>query len=247
MLQINARTRVTDLMKGPPGLMAALTSTGIFRDGDDPDVTIGELCWNFGFNPGILVMVLEAANIPEERPPLDIAPYRAMPLSGLVDHIEQVHHAYLRRELPRLTSLAAAVAAEQAGDGRLGEVNETVSRLARELDAHLLHEEEALFPMARQLGAGTAIAPTRCGDSVGGPIACMETEHEDATRALRKLRELTADYAMPDGAGAPFGELMVALAAFDRDLREHMFKEDEALFPRALEAQRLQRLAATAS
>ena len=244
MLQINARTRVAELMQGPPGLMTALKSTGIFRDGDDPDVMLGELCWNFGFNAGILVMMLQAADVPEETPPLDIAPYRAMPLGELVGHIEELHHGYLRRELPRLTALAAAVAAGHAGDERFGELRDAITGLAGELEAHLLHEEEALFPMARNLGAGQVIAPTRCGDSIGGPIACMENEHEDAKRTLRRLRELTADYPAPAGAEAELRELMAALTDFERDLCEHMYKEDKALFPRAIEAQRNRRVAA---
>ncbi len=244
MLQINARTRVAELMQGPPGLMTALKSTGIFRDGDDPDVMLGELCWNFGFNAGILVMMLQAADVPEETPPLDITPYLTMPLGELVAHIEDVHHGYLRRELPRLTALAAAVAAGHAPDARCGELRDEVTDLAGELEAHLRHEEEALFPMARNLGAGQAIAPTRCGDSIGGPIACMENEHEDATRTLRKLRELTANYTAPAGADTQLCDLMAALAAFDRDLCEHMYKEDKALFPRAIEAQRSRRVAA---
>ena len=64
--------------------MRTLISTGIFRDGDNPEVTIGELCWNFGFNPGILLNMLESANITEETPPIDIAPFKAMPLLELV-------------------------------------------------------------------------------------------------------------------------------------------------------------------
>jgi iron-sulfur cluster repair protein YtfE (RIC family) len=62
----------------------------------------------------------------------------------------------------------------------------------------------------------------------------MENDHATAERSLRRLRQFTADYTVPADAG----EMLEELRAFDRDLREHMYKENEALFPRALEAQR---------
>ena len=103
MLTLTSRSKVADLQNGPPGVMRTLISTGIFRDGDDPEVTIGELCWNFGFNPGILLNMLQSANMAEETPPIDIAPFKAMSLLELVEHIEDVHHRYLRENLPLLT------------------------------------------------------------------------------------------------------------------------------------------------
>ncbi len=245
MLNLSARTRVSELQSGPPALLATLKSIGIYRDGDNPDAMLGELCWNFGFNPGILLMMLQSANVPEEIPPLDIAPYRDMPLASLVDHIAEVHHEYLRRELPRLTAMTAEAAERNNADERLTELRDEMAGLAAELDAHLLHEEEALFQMIRDLGNGATVTPTRCGGSVGGPIACMENEHDRAAQALRKLRELTGDYASPDDADAAFRAMMAALAFFDQDLREHMYKENHALFPRAVDAQRGQRVAAT--
>ena len=44
MLKITARTTIAKLQDGPPALMQVLQSTGIYRDGDDPALTIGQLC-----------------------------------------------------------------------------------------------------------------------------------------------------------------------------------------------------------
>jgi iron-sulfur cluster repair protein YtfE (RIC family) len=156
----------------------------------------------------------------------------AMPLPDFVTHLEEVYHAGLRDQLPRLRSLSTAAALAAPADERLAELRTELARLADELDAHLLHEEEALFPMIRGLWAGTVVA-TRCGSAVGGPIACMENDHASADQALLKLRQLTDHYTAP--AAEP--ELLALLKEFDRDLLEHMFKENEGLFPRAVEAQ----------
>jgi regulator of cell morphogenesis and NO signaling len=237
MLTLTSRSTVADLKSGPPGVMQTLISTGIFRDGDDPRVTIGELCWNFGFNPGILLNMLQSANITEDIPPIDIAPFKAMSLLELVEHIEDVHHRYLRENLPVLTSLTAQVATTHPEEGRLAALKLEMQHVADELESHLAHEEEALFAMVRDLAMQTAVKPTRCGEAVGGPIACMETEHEAALVSLKKMREYTDGYTAPAGADAAWQQMLAEVARFDQDMIEHMYKENKVLFPRALDAQ----------
>ena len=233
MRDLTARTTILELQQGPAALMQVLRSTGLYRDGDDPTVMLGQLCWSYGFNPGILLMMLQSANVPQEAPPLDISPFLDMPLPEFVTHIEQVYHAGLRVQLPRLRMLTTEAAGSSPGNESLVDLRNEVSQLAAELDAHLAHEEEALFPLIRGLAAGTLVA-TRCGSAVGGPIACMENDHATAERSLRRLRQLTENYTAPAAAS----EMLERLREFDRDLREHMYKENEALFPRAVAAQR---------
>jgi len=233
VLKLGAQTTIRELQDGPPALMQILRSSGIFRDGDDPALTINELCMSWGLSPGILLMMLAPANVAKAAPLLDIQPFMAMPLPDFVTHIEEVYHAGLRHQLPRLQALAAGAAGSAPDDPRVNELRTGIDQLAEELLAHLAHEEEALFPMIRGLADGTVVA-TRCGSAVGGPIACMENDHALAERALLRFRELTDDYTTPASA-CPMLDL---LRDFDRDLREHMYKENEALFPRAVEAQR---------
>lgn len=244
MLTLTAQTRVSELQNGPPRLLNALLSTGLFREGDDPNVTLGELCWTFALNPGILLMTLKSAGHTEELPPLDTTPFQNMPLVNLVEHIEKVHHVYLRENLPRLTTLTASVASASTGDEKLADLNDEMQSIAAELETHLRHEEEALFSLVRDLGTHRAITPTRCGGAVGGPIACMENDHELAAQTLRKMRELTSNYTAPAGASGTWIEMLQGLADFDRDMQEHMYLENHVLFPRALEAQRGRRVAA---
>lgn len=238
MAVLNARTRIAELQSENPALLQVLKSTGLYRDGDDTSRTIGELCWTFGFNPGILLMMLESANVPEEPPPVDPAPYEALPLTELISHIEQTHHTWMRAEMPRLEALIGQVASVHGtNDARLVKLREEFRTLAQELELHLRHEEEALFPMVRDLLDRGVITPTRCGGALGGPITCMENEHNEAADALKKLRELTDAYCAPATACATYRAMMEGLARFDRDLREHMYKENKVLFPRALQAQ----------
>jgi regulator of cell morphogenesis and NO signaling len=238
MSEFKPETTVAELAVRHPGLLKILTSSGLYREGEPADATLDGLCAAFGLHSGIIIRMLDsaAAKLLPAAPPVDAAPFQAMPLGGLVEHIEQAHHAFLRQALPPLVELAEGLAAARADDSRLAELRDEVRELADELNAHLAHEEEALFPMIRDLAAGGAVQPTRCGSAVGGPIACMENEHARTAVALNRIRELTDDYRVASDAESGWRELVNGLAAVEQDLVEHIYKEDEVLFPRALGA-----------
>jgi regulator of cell morphogenesis and NO signaling len=159
--------------------------------------------------------------------------YTEMTASALADHIEQTHHSYLRRELPRLSDLAAKVADHRAGRHIwLHDLQATLSGLRDELELHLLKEEQVLFPLVRQLEAAREKIPMHCG-TVANPIRVMEHEHDDARAALRQMRELTGGYQAPADGCASFQALVEGLAALEADLHIHIHKENNILFPRA--------------
>lgn len=238
MSEFNPETTVAEVAKRHPALLKVLTGSGLYREGEPDDARLDELCAAFGLHSAIIIRMLDsaAAKLLPAAPPVDPAPFRAMPLGGLVEHIEQAHHAFLRQALPPLVELSEGLAAARASDHRLAELRDEVRELADELVSHLAHEEEALFPMIRDLAAGAEVQATRCGSAVGGPIACMENEHARTAVALNRIRELTGGYHVAPDAEPGWRELVNGLAAVEQDLIEHIYKEDEVLFPRALGA-----------
>lgn len=155
-------------------------------------------------------------------------------LSALADHIERTHHAYVRSELPRLSEMAGRVARKHAWrDARLSEVFATVEALAAEMSSHIEKEERILFPLIRQIEAGAA-DDFHCG-SVANPIRQMEHEHDDAGRALATLRTLTDGFRPAADACNTHRALLDGLEAFESDLHRHVHKENNILFPRAIE------------
>lgn len=158
----------------------------------------------------------------------------AMNLLELADHIEDTHHAYLNVELPRLDELTAKVAAMHGErDPRLRELRDTFLALRAELEEHLLKEENILFPMVRELERGGRTPSFHCG-SIGNPIRRMVFEHEGAATALDRLGTLTDGFQAPDWACDTYRTLLRSLARFVDDMHEHIRKEEDALFPRAL-------------
>ena len=64
----------------------------------------------------------------------------------------------------------------------------------------------------------------------------MLREHNETGDALRRLRELTGDYTVPEGACNTWRALWYGLAALETSLHEHIHLENNILFPRALNA-----------
>jgi regulator of cell morphogenesis and NO signaling len=165
------------------------------------------------------------------EPAIDVA---AMSMTELVDHIEQTHHEYLRSELPRLDEMAEQVASVHGKtDSRLPLVRETYRMLVSELSSHMLKEEQILFPMVRDLDASETTPTFHCG-SLANPIQQMNLEHTQARAVLGKLRELTDSYSAPEWACDTYRAMLDALARLERDMHQHIHKEDDVLFPRAL-------------
>ena len=159
----------------------------------------------------------------------------AMGLSELADHSEQTHHVYLRSELPRLDQMTHKVASVHGdAEPRLHQLRQTFEALRDELTSHMLKEERILFPMIRQIERSQALPAFHCG-SLANPVAQMEHEHDVAGNALEQFRALTDDYAAPDWACNTYRAMLDGLATLEADLHQHIHKENNVLFPRAME------------
>jgi regulator of cell morphogenesis and NO signaling len=195
--------------------------------------TLGQVCQEKGLDPQAFLAMLEQSDLTtDEEPMVDAA---TMSLTELADHILESHHAYLRAELPWLNGLTEKVAAVHgAHDPRLQELRQTFLLLAGELSSHMMKEEQILFPLIRRLDAGDMPAAFHCG-SIANPIRQMELEHHDAGAALERMRTLTDEYSPPDWACNTYRAMLDALAHLERDMHQHIHKEDNVLFPRALD------------
>jgi len=164
------------------------------------------------------------------------------PLHELVDHILQVHHAYMKEALPRLTELMRNVVhAHGARHGTmLRQVQELYSALATELGSHLLKEEEVLFPSIVAAEAHRQERPEGPAahiGSAGSLIGQMEGEHERAGAVLARIRKVTGGYVLPDDACPTFRALYEELEHLEEDLHQHIHLENNILFPRASTAE----------
>jgi len=161
----------------------------------------------------------------------------SLALDELVDHIIATHHAYLREELPRLTFMTGKVAKVHGEeDKRLVEVRDVFERMRAELESHMTKEEMVLFPAVKRLADATSRPQFPFG-SLANPINAMEYEHDEAGDALAQLRTLTDGFMPPDWACNTYRAMLDGLHELEQDLHQHIHKENNVLFPRALKVE----------
>jgi regulator of cell morphogenesis and NO signaling len=163
--------------------------------------------------------------------------WSAQPMAALCDHIEQTHHAYLRRQLPWLDFVTEKVARRHGDhDPRLVQVREIFIAFKAELESHMAKEEQVLFPIVRKIEASKEAFRSHCG-SVQNPIRVMIAEHDDAGHAMGQFAALTDGYVPPDGACNTYRAMLDGLKEIELDMHRHVHKENSILFPRAIEAE----------
>jgi regulator of cell morphogenesis and NO signaling len=162
-------------------------------------------------------------------------------LVELVSHIIQTHHTFARTELASLFTLADRLVVE-VGERHpeLARIQEIICGVADDLLPHMVKEERVLFPylvaLEQEAAGGPHVVPSF--GTVSRPIDAMHAGHEIQTSMLRELRKLTGGYVAPADATNRHRALYDGLAAFERDLLEHIRLEDEVAFPRADQLER---------
>ncbi|PLZ94113.1 iron-sulfur cluster repair di-iron protein [Fischerella thermalis] len=196
--------------------------------------TLAEACAQGGIDPQTFLTKLETWTNNTPALPTSEVNLTALSLTELMDHIERIHHVYLHTELPRLEKMVTKVAAVHGEkDPLLQQIKDVFLALSAELTTHLLKEEQVLFPMIRQLEAGDTLPSFHCG-TIANPVHRMEFEHNEAGEALRQLRQLTDDFTAPAWACHTYRALLDGLLTFEQDMHQHIHKENNVLFPRAI-------------
>lgn len=197
---------------------------------------------------------LNATDVMEElrasdatRPDEDAIDWEARGAGALADHIEQEHHGYLARELPRLSALTTKVAdVHGTREPSLIELRDVYAGFASEMTEHMTKEEKVLFPWIWSLAsggwcggeggvcgcAGRAGAPGRSG--IVNPVRMMMLEHEHSHEALEKMRRLTNGFTPPADACNTYRAMLAGLAELEADTHVHVHKENSILFPMAV-------------
>ena len=184
---------------------------------------LAEVCRTKGLDPARLLTEIQQEIVPDAD---GVDNWNEAPLAALIEHIVNTYHVALNEELPRLEAMARKVVRVHGDKDpeRLTELLQVYLALKAELDEHMIKEEQILFPMIRR----------GLGSSAEGPVAVMLHEHENAGAALARLRELTDDYTVPEGACNTWRALWYGLAALETEMHAHIHLENNILFPRAL-------------
>ncbi|MFP5510003.1 MAG: hemerythrin domain-containing protein [Alphaproteobacteria bacterium] len=145
------------------------------------------------------------------------------PTGALIDHIRTRYHDTHRRELPELIALARKVEAAHATDPNTPHgLTHALEAMIPELEAHMREEEEVLFPALRAGGATDAAAA----------IPHLRAAHDGQEAALNRIAAITHGFRLPHDACRSWRRLYEGLGKLAEDLDEHMYLENDVLFPR---------------
>lgn len=168
--------------------------------------------------------------------------FNSWQLDFLADYIVNIHHKYVAESLTMLDEFSAKVAEVHVDlHPEVAEIAQLFNAVAAELKAHMLKEENILFPYIKELVAAkrekTTIDPSSFG-SVANVIRVMESEHVSAGGNMEKIHKLSNAFTPPEDACSSYRVLFSKLEEFEKDLHQHIHLENNILFPKAIELEK---------
>ncbi|HET7409968.1 MAG TPA: hemerythrin domain-containing protein [Paracoccaceae bacterium] len=142
---------------------------------------------------------------------------------ALIDHIVERYHQTHRREMPALVALARKVETVHGTDPNAPHgLADALQAMVGELEVHMKKEELLLFP---------ALARGRT-DAAADRIAGMRHDHDDHEQALARIAAITHGFRLPTDACGSWKRLYAGTRKLVDDIDEHIYLENEVLFPR---------------
>lgn len=196
--------------------------------------TLGEVCQTKKLEESaVLREISQACAVETTRPPQ----FSEWEADALTRHIVLQHHGYVRSALPTIAAHTRKLAKVHGpANPELVQIADVFDDVCEEMTAHMMKEEQILFPYIDQLAAtrrsGLQPFPAPFGD-IGNPIRMMEMEHESAGDAMARIRNLSNGYTVPEHGCMTWRVTMKELEAFELDLHTHVHLENNILFPKA--------------
>lgn len=234
-MNIDASATIKEIVAETPNAIAILRNFGISLDREE-DRTLGLACHSAGVPVDDVVCSLEQGSLPQQE--TDIARWDDALPSNLIALIVEKHHAYCREELGRLEQLLRTVVHTHADrHPELRRIQDVFIKMGTDLKQHLLKEEQTLFPMIVRMEEAHSrqTAPPRFPfGTIANPIRMMILEHDTGDHQLDEIRKLSSNYILPADTGADYQALLEGLQGFEQDMKQHVFLENDRLFPRAI-------------
>jgi len=150
-------------------------------------------------------------------------------MSSIIDYILNTHHVFMKEALGELNFLMFKILkVHYRTEGEtLLKVHSLFGQLKTELEAHLVKEEENLFPMILEYEKSQN---PDLSVEIRKYINETESEHDTAGDVFKKLETLTNDYNAPEGACPTFLRTYELLNALEKDTFNHIHMENSILF-----------------
>jgi regulator of cell morphogenesis and NO signaling len=157
----------------------------------------------------------------------------------LTDYIVNVHHQYLEKALPETKdSLERFVENHRDKFTYLPDLLKIFVELSNYTLPHLQQEETIIFPYIRQISHAYNSKESYAAllvRTLRKPVEnVMNHENESLNILLQQMRQVTDNYTPPERACTSHKVVFAKLLEIDNDLVQHLYLENDVLFPRAI-------------
>jgi regulator of cell morphogenesis and NO signaling len=191
--------------------------------------TLGDAVKNLKLNEQSVLNDLEKAVVKAIESDKVTKDWSDASMSDIISHILNTHHVFMKETLSELNNLMFKILKVHfKTDGEiLLQVHHLFGNLKTELEAHLVKEEENLFPMIIEYEKSK-------NDSLKSQILKFidetESEHDTAGDVLKELARITGDYTAPENACGSYRRTYYLLNDLEKDTFNHIHLENTVLF-----------------
>jgi regulator of cell morphogenesis and NO signaling len=204
-------TKMADLVLTNGRLLYVLPCFGIELGFGEK--TIGQVCAEHEISTHLLTLVCNLYTFDDYVP--DGTELKEVPIEGIVAYLKASHENYLQVRMPRIID-----AVERLPGGDM--LTSFCEKYRQEAVTHFDYEEEVVFPYIGQL---------LNGEKPVYKISEYGSNHSDINGALEDLKNIIVKYLPKACTIEKSHSVLIALFAFEYDLRKHMLLEDTILIP----------------
>jgi len=196
------------------------------------DRLLGDVLAEKGLDPEMVIRELSAAGADDGETSEEN--WSNTTMQALIDHLQNAHHLYLKRELPELSMIVARVSILH-GDvsSELRELDDAFEWFRSDMEMLMRKEELVLFPMCLRL-EGARERPDFFSETIETPIRHTAEQHKAAAYALARMCSLTHQFSPAADSCDTYMEMVSRLSQLNRDTHLHVHEENNILFPRAI-------------
>ena len=210
---------------------------------DYQEETLEQVCEERGLDVRAVLSGLESSG--QHQPNNDVQ-LMAYPVDLVIEYLKHTHYLFVKKRLPYIGQLI---------DG-LTDVNFRYRSLSKDLKSvfplfvedfieHIYEEEDILFAYVASLSgflSGKQSSSRLFYSMKKHSIQEFALDHGEHENEMDGLRRITNGYSYCDEADLHIKVLFNELARLERDLKTHAKVEDNILFPKALQLERLVKL-----
>lgn len=160
---------------------------------------------------------------------IDVQNWDQMSLQEIVEYIVETYHAYSRQELPRISQLLKKLNMKHGHRyAYIAELQNVFEPMKDSLLEHMDEEEKIVFPLIIKLAAHGKSTQ----EEIKNYFSALDEEHLETGKSLEKIKALTDGYTSPPGACMTHIVMLNSLQRLEKNLHEHIHKENHILFSR---------------